>query len=289
MSLIQFTATSLHHCCEEGLATPLHFPLFVEESFALHLNSHTIVSFFSDAYNAAMDKPAHILVVEDNPQFAETLKDYLLLHEYQVSVLHDTQHINAFLQKNEVDLFILDMRLPGEDGLSLIQRLRIQHYLQPILVLSGLREDVDKIVSLEMGADDYLTKPPNFRELLARVRALLRRAEVPVMESVEPSKFAFGEFVVYLKDYRLTKKGKDLPLTKAEFDLLHIFVKHAGDVLSRDQILKLLRGYDHTPYDRSIDVTVRRLRTKIEPDPQNPTYIRTVRGVGYGFYPLQPD
>ncbi|WP_217884354.1 winged helix-turn-helix domain-containing protein [Thioflexithrix psekupsensis] len=195
------------------------------------------------------------------------------------------QYLN---QHKDIQLLLLDLMLPEEDGFALIRWLRSQdRYAHlPILVLSSLGEDVDRIVGLEMGADDYMAKPANLRELLARVRALLRRihaANEPKKEQTH--RYRFGEFDLDVINRRLLRHEKVIPLTSTEFYLLSILVTHPSCVLSRDDLMNHLKGYDCDPYDRTIDIHISRLRSKIEPDPKNPSYIRTVRGKGYLFSP----
>ena len=194
------------------------------------------------------------------------------------------EEMDAYLAEQPVDLLILDLMLPGEHGLAIAQRLK-KHSQLPIIIVSAQGEDVDRIVGLEVGADDYLAKPFNPRELLARVRAVLRRTQAspgpePVAGVVE-----FGAFALDPGAHRLTKNGETVSLTSGEFDLLAILVAHPNKVLDRDRILDLLTGAERSPFDRSIDVRVTRLRSKIEPDPTNPVYIRTIWGKGYMFCP----
>ncbi len=190
--------------------------------------------------------------------------------------------MEAAIAEEAFDLIILDLMLPGEDGLSLAKRLRSRGSL-PIVMLSACGEDVDRIVGLEVGADDYLAKPFNPRELLARVRAVLRRSQ-NTPQPVQDER-AFGPYVLDVESRRLTCNGQEIPLTTGEFTLLSIFTANPNQVLSRDRLLQLLKGYEHQPFDRSIDVRITRLRRKIEVDPTAPTYVRTVWGEGYLFAP----
>jgi two-component system phosphate regulon response regulator OmpR len=182
---------------------------------------------------------------------------------------------------------VLDLMLPGEDGLALTRALRGQSASVPILILSARGEEVDRVVGLEVGADDYLAKPFSPRELLARLRALLRRGHAVQAESAAtaPAASRFGPYVLDLAGRRLLRDKTEVPLTGAEFDLLVAFVARPNRVLSRDSLVDLLKGYDRDPFDRSIDIRVTRLRRKIEADPSAPRYIRTVRGEGYLFNP----
>ena len=191
------------------------------------------------------------------------------------------------MQQNSVDLVILDLMLPGEDGLSLARKLRAGGS-QPIIMLSARGEDVDRIIGLEVGADDYLAKPFNPRELLARIRAVLRRHDENQSGEKQQANgqvLHFGTFKLYLNTRSLLKAGTELPLTPAEFNLLRIFVEHPNRVLNRDTLMDLMKGYERSPFDRSIDVRVTRLRRKIEHDPATPEFVRTVWGEGYMFTP----
>jgi DNA-binding response OmpR family regulator len=172
--------------------------------------------------------------------------------------------------------------LPGEDGLSLARRLRSRGS-QPIIMLSARGEEVDRIVGLEVGADDYLAKPFNPRELLARIRAVLRRTQARQTADATESELQFGPYHLDLVRHRLTRDGHEIGLTTSEFELLKVFAQHPDRVLSRDFLLEQTKGYERDPFDRSIDVGVNRLRRKIEPDSTAPTYLRTVRGAGYLF------
>ena len=193
--------------------------------------------------------------------------------------------MDAYLDEHTIDLIILDLMLPGEDGLSIAKRLKTSRNI-PIIMVSAQGEDVDRIVGLEVGADDYIGKPFNPRELLARIRAVLRRVQASAGEvTAAGTKVGFGDFELDLAAHRLSREGKAVQLTSGEFDLLAILVRHPNKVLDRDRILDLLTGAERSPFDRSIDVRVTRLRGKIEPDPSAPVYIKTVWGKGYMFCP----
>jgi DNA-binding response OmpR family regulator len=188
------------------------------------------------------------------------------------------------LEHGMPDAIVLDLMLPGEDGLSLARRLRSESNV-PILMLSARGEEIDRVVGLEMGADDYLAKPFSPRELLARLRALLRRSQGQA-ESPPPDALpTFGPFQFDAASHRLLQDGVEVKLSTAEFALLRIFIEHPLRVLSRDTLIDMLKGYERDPYDRSVDTRVTRLRRKIEPHPGEPVYIRTVRGEGYLFNP----
>ncbi len=229
-----------------------------------------------------------VLVVDDDAGLRELLQQYLTAQGFKVTTVPDGVGMDAYLASNAVDIVILDLMLPGEDGLSLARKLREQGDL-PIIMLSARGEDVDRIVGLEVGADDYLAKPFNPRELLARIRALLRRNR-EVHERTETTKeqdYQFGPYLLNRTTRTLYKNGTNVPLTSGEFNLLSIFAENQNRVLSRDTIMDMLKGYERMPFDRSIDVRVNRLRRKIEDDPNTPLYIRTVWGEGYLFAPIQ--
>ena len=226
-----------------------------------------------------------VLVVDDDEGLRSLLCRYLGEQGFEVDAVADGRAMDAHLTEARPDLLILDLMLPGEDGLSIARRLRGR---LPIIMLSARGDDIDRIVGLEVGADDYLAKPFNPRELLARIRAVLRRHGGSAEPADGKTICRFGPYTVNLAGHALSRDGQDIPLTTAEFDLLRLFLDHPGRVLSRDQLLEQLKGYEHMPYDRSIDVRIARLRRKIEPDPAHPIYIRTVRGEGYLFHPGEP-
>lgn len=225
---------------------------------------------------------ARLLLVDDDPELCELTQAYLSLQGFNVDCVGDGAAMDAHLAETTPDLVILDLMLPGEHGLAIAQRLKAAKGL-PIIIVSAQGEDVDRIVGLEVGADDYLSKPFNPRELLARVRAVLRRAQAAPFK--EGERIRFGSFEIDLLAHRLTSAGEIVPLTSGEFDLLRILSAHPNRVLDRDRILDLLTGAERSPFDRSIDVRVTRLRAKIEPDPAQPTYIKTIWGKGYMFCP----
>lgn len=231
--------------------------------------------------------PARILVVDDDPALRQLLEDYLAANGFSVVSAEDGASMRRVLAEQPVDAIVLDLMLPGEDGLALTRQLRARSNL-PILMLSACGEEMDRVVGLEVGADDYLAKPFGPRELLARLRALLRRGQSPgVAQEVAPAAAShrFGAFVLDTAGRRLVRDGVEVPLTGAEYDLLAVFVARPHRVLSRDTLVDLLKGYDRDPFDRSIDIRVARLRRKIEADPAAPAHIRTVRGEGYLFDP----
>ncbi len=233
-----------------------------------------------------------LLIVDDDAGIRELLSRYLGEQGFRVLVAEDAPQMDKVLEAETVDLIILDLMLPGEDGLSIARRLQSSRQL-PVVMLSARGEEMDRIIGLEVGADDYLPKPFNPRELLARIRAVLRRRQAA---SVTPSAplddaaiFRFGAFELNLKARTLRHGETEIPLTTGEFDLLQVFVEHPDRALSRDMLVDLIKGYDRSPFDRSVDVRVTRLRQKIEEDPKKPRYIHTIWGVGYMFTPLGKD
>jgi len=222
-----------------------------------------------------------ILVVDDDEGLRELLVRYLADNGYAAAGVGDGQAMKRHLSSHPVDLILLDVMLPGEDGLSLARDLGT-HGGPPIIMLSARGEEVDRIVGLEVGADDYLPKPFSHRELLARVAAVLRRRQ-PV--AVTGRLRRFGPFEVDLEAHRLTRNGEEVDVSGAEFSLLKVLIENPDRVLSRDALVDLLKGYERAPFDRMVDVRVTRLRRKIEPDPAHPVYLRTVWGEGYLFSP----
>jgi len=230
----------------------------------------------------------HLLVVDDDPKLRELLRRYLSENQFEVSLAQDGPSMTRLIQRQPFDLIVLDLMLPGEDGLSIIRRLRGANDTTPVIMLTAKGDDVDRIVGLEMGADDYLAKPFNPRELLARIHAVLRRqppADVPGAPSAEPAHIAFGEFRLDLSMRRLTRDGEPVPLTSGEFAVLKVFARHPRVPLSREKLMLLARGREYSAFDRSLDVQISRLRKLIETDPQHPRYLQTVWGVGYVFVP----
>jgi len=228
---------------------------------------------------------SHLLVVDDDWETRELLSSYLGKQGFEVSTVEDGPAMDAWLEKHSTDLVILDLMLPGEDGLSIARRLGNEHKL-PIVMISARGEELDRIVGLEVGADDYLPKPFNPRELLARVRAVLRRSLPDKEHGLDSGdNYEFGPFRFDPGQRLLFRGSSEITLHRAEFDLLNVFVRHPNRVLSRDFIMDCLRGGFRDPLDRSVDVRVARLRHVIEADPADPHLIRTVWGVGYQFTP----
>lgn len=226
------------------------------------------------------DRP-HILVVDDDADLRDLILRYLTQNGFDVAGVGDGLAMKEYLSGHQVNLILLDLMLPGEDGLTLARGLR-EHGGPAVIILSARSDAVDRIVGLEVGADDYLPKPFDHRELLARIRAVLRRTQT---EFRNEHSMRFGPFVLDSKARRLSRNGEMIELSGAEFALLRIFTKYPEQVLSRDRLIDLLRGFERAPFDRMIDVRVTRLRRKIEPDPAHPVFIRTVRGEGYQFTP----
>jgi two-component system phosphate regulon response regulator OmpR len=223
-----------------------------------------------------------LLVVDDDRELRELLHRYLSDNGFAVTTVNDGLDMARELEAKPFDLVILDLMLPGDDGLTLTRQLR-QHSDVPVIMLSAKGDDVDRIVGIEMGADDYLAKPFNPRELLARIRSLLRRC--PGRGSQRPNQYTFAHFRVDLTTRALFSDDRPVELTAGEFMLLKIFLEHPETAMSRDELTQKLKGYERHPSDRSIDVQVTRLRKKLEPDPARPTFIRTLWGEGYMFTP----
>jgi len=238
----------------------------------------------NSGHKAAMTAPPHILVVEDDLEISRLVSRYLRSNDCRVSVAGDGRNIDRLLEDSRIDLVVLDLMLPGEDGLSVCRRLR-KHSEIPVIMLTAKGEDVDRIVGLEMGADDYLSKPFNPRELLARIRAVLRRAQSAAMMSAPRARaLAFlGWRIDSARRELRDPRGVLIAVTGAELDLLQVLCERSGRVLSRDQLLDLTQGRTAGSLERSIDVLVSRLRRKLERDPHNPEIIKTVRSGGYLF------
>jgi two-component system OmpR family response regulator len=234
-----------------------------------------------------MSDTARILLVDDDRELRDLVARLLERHGYQVLTAKDSREMALALGRAKPDLLILDVMLPGKDGLQICREVRGESHV-PILMLTAMGDEADRVIGLEMGADDYLAKPFSPRELLARVRALLRRVDY-MKASLETPRNAsrvlkFAGWKLDLGRRRLeSPDGLLVGLTSGEFDMLVAFVEHPQRVLSRDQLLDLTRGRDSSPFDRSVDVQVSRLRRKIEPDPKAPSMIVTVRGDGYEF------
>ena len=224
-----------------------------------------------------------LLVVDDELKLRELLKTYLSKEGYEVDAVEDGVAMDSYLAEQDVGLVILDLMLPGEDGLSIGRRLQQRDIA--FIILSARGEELDKIVGLEMGADDYLSKPFNPRELLARIRSVLRRcaADNQAIEGVQANNMCFGPFNLDVDKHQLTRGSRDVPLTTGEFTLLKTFLENPNRVMNRDALLEMTKGYEHVTLDRSVDVCVGRLRRKIEDNPVEPIYLHTIWGSGYLF------
>jgi two-component system OmpR family response regulator len=230
--------------------------------------------------------PSHVLVVDDDAAVCALVKEYLSQNDFRVTAVATGNQMMEVLASEAIDLIILDLRLRGEDGLHLAQKLRESSKI-PIIIVSGRLDEADRVMGLEFGADDYVTKPFSPRELLARIRAVIRRyhAAQPLPGRDEGLRaYRFAGWELNLRLHRMTSPtGEDIPLTKGEFSLLAAFLSAPERILTRDQLLDLSRLHSTEVYDRSIDVQILRLRRKLETDPANPQLIRTERGAGYVF------
>ena len=227
-----------------------------------------------------------LLMIDDDEKLVGLMREYLESHGFELVAAHaGNEGVEAALS-TEPDLVILDLMLSGIDGLEVCRRLR-QSSRVPILMLTARGDETDRIVGLEMGADDYLPKPFNARELLARIRAILRRSDGE--EEAVASVLQVGPLVVDIGSRSVTVRGQQVDLTTAEFDILHALASSAGRVLSRDQLLQKVHGEGWAAYDRSVDVHISRIRQKIEQDPRRPELLKTIRGVGYQFVRTEPS
>jgi two-component system, OmpR family, phosphate regulon response regulator OmpR len=239
---------------------------------------------FAATSDPEMDASAEILVVDDEEGVREMVVEYLARHGYSLRGAADGAAMAARLAEKPADLVILDVNMPGEDGLTLARRLHERSDVC-IVMLTAAGETVDRVVGLEIGADDYIAKPFDLRELLARVRTVLRRrARAELARPQTPANTVrFGHWLLDLEGRRLIGEAGELKLTAMEFDLLEAFARHPNKVLSRDRLLDLAHRRDMEPFDRSIDIRVTRIRKKIERDPAKPQIIKTIRGGGYMF------
>ncbi len=238
-----------------------------------------------------MEANGRLLLVDDDADARAMLCEYLSLHGFEVEQAANGEDMRAVLARVVPEVVLLDLRLPGEDGLTLLRWLRTHHRLGVVMV-TGAGEVVDRVVGLEMGADDYVAKPYEPRELLARVKSVLRRVQEAAAGTAAPAPaaeaytLAVGECRLEPRSHRLFgADGAEIVLTAMEYELLKAFVDHPNQVLSRDRLLTLTRNREWEPFDRSIDIRIARLRRKLEPDPERPRYIRTVRGAGYMYVP----
>jgi two-component system OmpR family response regulator len=242
--------------------------------------------------STAVNSAPHLAVVDDEPDITQLLGSYLQHHGYRVTQLHDGRGLMTLMATDAPALVLLDLGLPGEDGFSIARQLR-EHWRCGLVIVTGRGDAVDKVVGLEVGADDYVTKPFDLRELLARIKAVLRRVapDEPATAGGRPveaprDRLSFAGWELDLAARRLLDlQGREVGLTSGEFDLLSTFVRHPGRVLSRDFLLEHTRGREAAPFDRTIDVQVGRLRRKLEANPEDPQIIKSVRGAGYILVP----
>ncbi len=235
-----------------------------------------------------MSDRIHIVVVDDERDIRDTVGEYLEINGYRVTKLDGGAALRRLVEQSEIDLVVLDITMPGEDGLSLARHMR-EKTNAGVVMLTARDAIVERVVGIEMGADDYITKPFDLRELLARVKAVLRRVRrTDPGATLDAQQIAFGACTLDLDAHKLfDANGNEIAITAMEFDLMRTFAERPNRVLSREQLLDLAHNRDSDPFDRSIDIRVARLRRKIEPDPKTPTVIKTVRGAGYLFSPSQ--
>lgn len=234
-----------------------------------------------------MQENHKILVVDDDVRLRALLDRYLTEQGFQVRSVANAEQMDRLLARESFHLLVLDLMLPGEDGLSICRRLHNQNNPIPIIIVTAKSEDVDRVVGLEIGADDYMSKPFNPRELLARIRAVLRRQinELPGAPSQEEAIISFGQFKLNLGTREMFRDDNLMSLTSGEFAVLKALVSHPRDPLSRDKLMNLARGREYSAMERSIDVQISRLRRMIEVEPARPRYLQTVWGLGYVFVP----
>lgn len=234
-----------------------------------------------------MNTAAHILVVDDHQEIRSLVSRVLEKDGYRVSTAADGRQMRQRLRDHVIDLIVLDLMLPVEDGLALCRDLRARSSTIPIIILTAKGDEIDRVLGLEMGADDYMAKPFSSRELLARIKAVLRRSHAlpPTGQNAGPAQYRFGKWTLDTARRELETEDIVVPLSTGEFNLLMAFLRHPQRVLNRDQLLDLAKGRSASPLDRSIDLQVSRLRRKIEKDPKNPMIIKTIWGGGYIFAP----
>ena len=232
-----------------------------------------------------------ILVVDDDQRLRDLLRRYLTEQGFNVFLAENATAMNKLWTRERFDLLVLDLMLPGEDGLAICRKLRGTNDQTPIIMLTARGDEVDRIIGLELGADDYLPKPFNPRELVARIHAVLRRRaapEAPGAPASDIENFVFGPYNLNLQTRTLTHDGQSKSLTTGEFAVMKAFARHPRQPLSREKLMELARGREYEVFDRSLDVQISRLRKLIEADPSNPRYIQTVWGLGYVFIPDGP-
>ena len=231
--------------------------------------------------NQPTEKLPRVLIVEDDERLASLTQEYLIRNGLEVGVEMDGNRAIRRIIEDQPDMVVLDLMLPGADGLSVCREVRAQGFQQPILMLTARTEDMDQVLGLEMGADDYVAKPVQPRVLLARIRALMRRSDKAIEDLQQ--RLDFGELVIDNGARSVILNGQPVEFTSAEYDLLWLLASNAGRILSREDIFERLRGIEYDGQDRSIDVRISRIRPKIGDDPENPRRIKTVRSKGYLF------
>jgi DNA-binding response OmpR family regulator len=233
-----------------------------------------------------VDPKATILIVDDEPDVRAVQEEYIVAHGYAALCAESASAARLLVAKHPIDLALVDIHMPGEDGLSLARHLRERYAKLAIVMLTSAGTVVDRIVGLEMGADDYIPKPFDPRELVARVKSVLRRTSSAGRADIGAAKVRIGRCVLDIAAHRLTdENGEEVPMSPLEFDLLKALAEHPNQALSREHILNLNKQRDWDPFDRSVDLRIMRLRKKIEPDPEHPRFIRTIRNEGYLFVP----
>jgi DNA-binding response OmpR family regulator len=238
------------------------------------------------AERPSVDPKATILIVDDEPDVRAVLEEYFVAHGYAALCAESASAARLLVAKHPIDLALVDIHMPGEDGLSLARHLRERYAKLAIVMLTSAGTVVDRIVGLEMGADDYIPKPFDPRELVARVKSILRRTSSAGRADIGAAKVRIGRCVLDIAAHRLTdENGEEVPMSPLEFDLLKALAEHPNRALSREHILNLNKQRDWDPFDRSVDLRIMRLRKKIEPDPEHPRFIRTIRNEGYLFVP----
>ena len=229
-------------------------------------------------------------MVDDDRTVREMLAQYLTEHGYEVALADGGEAMRAELERSLPSAVLLDVRMPGKDGLTLARYVR-EHYDVGIIMVTAADDVVDRVAGLEVGADDYIAKPFDLRELRARLKSVLRRVEAKAPPAARPAareRISIGKCQLDLRSHALRdERGREVPITSMEFDLLKVFVEHPNQVLSRDRLLSLTRNREWEPFDRSIDIRIARLRRKLEDDPDRPRAIRTVRGAGYMYVPTE--
>ncbi|RPI40604.1 MAG: response regulator [Betaproteobacteria bacterium] len=237
-----------------------------------------------------MSQSATIMIVDDERDVREVLEEYFARHDYRTVSAANATAARTLVSAQSVDLALVDVNMPGEDGLSLARHLRERYANIAIVMLTSASTVLDRIIGLEIGADDYVPKPFDPRELLARIKSVLRRTSAAGRAYLGGERVRVGACTLDLAAHRLLDKaGNEVAVTPLEFDLLKAFVEHPNQALSRERILNLSQQRDWDPFDRSVDLRVMRLRKKIEPDPEHPQYIKTIRNEGYVFLPAGGD